>query len=200
MILTNWGYTLTDVDELPSMLSVDEFNEFTADKYKGDTRIKAEITAAESAIRNYVGWHLSGPLSCAYDGDSEDVARIIQLPSMYVTAVDALKINGADIEKDSYEWKPNGLIRLKYRTTRNEWNDIHVEYTAGLPAANMGAVKEIIANRVTHGLANSYGVTSEASGGVSVTYSSNWASYADAASIPETEKEVLAPYRLRRVF
>ena len=59
MILTTWGYTLTDVDTLPDILAEEEFNIDTANKYSGDVRIKPEIKAAESAIRNYVGWHLA---------------------------------------------------------------------------------------------------------------------------------------------
>ena len=64
----------------------------------------------------------------------------------------------------------------------------------------MGAIKELIAHRVTHALAQSYGVQSEAAGGVSVTYNATWTNNARATALPSDNKEVLAPYRLQGVF
>ena len=55
-ILTTWGYTLTEVDAVPDMLTLEEFNEFTANKYQTDGRAEPDIKAAASAIRNYCGW------------------------------------------------------------------------------------------------------------------------------------------------
>ena len=44
------------------------------------------------------------------------------------------------------------------------------------------------------------GVTSEASGGVSVTYNATWINNSRATALPDDNKEVLAPYRLQGVF
>ena len=55
-------------------------------------------------------------------------------------------------------------------------------------------------HRVTHALANSYGIQSESSGGVSVTYSANWINNSRATALADDNKEVLEPYRLRGVF
>ena len=55
-LLTTWGYTITDgIEELPPMLSVEDFNAMTANKYAGNTRIEPNIAAASLAIRNYCG-------------------------------------------------------------------------------------------------------------------------------------------------
>ena len=56
-LLTTWGYSINDVDEIPNMLGADEYDEFTADKFSGDVRTTPNIGAACSAIRNYCGWH-----------------------------------------------------------------------------------------------------------------------------------------------
>jgi hypothetical protein len=64
----------------------------------------------------------------------------------------------------------------------------------------MMPIKDIIAHRVTHALANSYGVSSEAAGGVSVTYNANWINSSRATALPTDNKEVLEPYKLTGVF
>ena len=58
MVLTSWGYTLTGIDNLPDMLTAEEFNKFTARKYMTDGRVESNIKAAGMAIRNYCGWHV----------------------------------------------------------------------------------------------------------------------------------------------
>ncbi len=200
MIPTNWNYTLTDATTLDSLVSEFVFNTMTADKYEGDNRIGSMLESASAAIRNYCGWHLYPSLDCEYQGDSEDTARIIQLPARYVTAVSSVMVDGVELGASDYAWKTNGLIRLGQRVCSSGWNDITVEYTAGLPDELMGAINELVTHRVTHALAQSYGVQSEAAGGVSITYSANWINGARATALPDDNKEVLEPYRLQGVF
>jgi hypothetical protein len=64
----------------------------------------------------------------------------------------------------------------------------------------MNGIKELIAHRATHAAASSNGITSEAAGGVSVTYNAGWVNSARATALPSDNKEVLAPYRLQGVF
>ena len=75
-----------------------------------------------------------------------------------------------------------------------------VDYKAGIPDALMASVKELAAHRVTHALASPNGVTSEAAGGVSITYNAAWVNSARASALPDDDKEVLAPYRIQGVF
>lgn len=200
MTPTNWNYTLTTETSLDSLVSEFIFNTMTANKYEGDQRIGQMIEAASAAVRNYCGWHLYPSLDCEYQGDSEDTARIIQLPARYVTAVSSVNVDGVELGASDYAWKTNGLIRLGQRVCSSGWNDITVEYTAGLPEELMGAINELVVHRVTHALAQSYGVQSEAAGGVSITYSANWINGARATALPDDNKEVLEPYRLQGVF
>ena len=60
MILTTWGFTLTGGDTLPDILTEDEFNIMTAEKFAGDIRIASELKASQSGIRSFVGWDLAG--------------------------------------------------------------------------------------------------------------------------------------------
>jgi len=205
-LITNWGYTLTELSELPAMLDEETFNEMTAGKYAGDERIASNIQAAESAIRNYCGWHLYTATGCQlattlFDKRITAVGNgyLIQLPARYVSAVSSVSIAG--VEYTTFVLETNGIMRLfDVPTCLPPYSAVVVTYTAGLPDALMMPIKDIIAHRVTHALANSYGVMSEAAGGVSVTYNANWINSSRATALPSDNKEVLEPYKLTGVF
>jgi hypothetical protein len=204
MILTTWNYTLTDVDEMPSLLTVEEFNSMTAGRYPGDVRISPMISAAESAIREYCGWHIADnqPCQASFLGRDKAVSKtscdiLVQLPATYVTEVTSVTINGTEV--NYFDITTDGLLWI-YDSWVSRHDKIVVNYSSGLPETLMGGIKELICHRVTHALAQSYGIQSEAAGGVSVTYSANWINSARATALPEDNKEVLSPYRLRRVF
>ena len=204
MILTTWNYTLTDVDEMPKLLTAEEFNSMTAGRYPGDVRIDPMISAAESAIREYCGWHLADnqPCQATFLGRDKAVSKtscdiLVQLPATYVTEVTSVTINGTEV--NYFDITTDGLLWI-YDSWVSRHDKIVVNYSSGLPEVLMGGIKELICHRVTHALAQSYGIQSEAAGGVSVTYSANWINSARATALPEDNKEVLSPYRLRRVF
>lgn len=205
-LITNWGYTLTELSELPAMLDEETFNEMTAEKYAGDQRIDSNIQAAESAIRNYCGWHLYPATECQlattlFDRRITAVegGYLIQLPARFVSAVSSVSIAGVDYT--TFVLETNGILRL-YDVAR--WlppqSAVLINYTAGLPDEFMDSIKDIIAHRVTHALANSYGVMSEAAGGVSVTYNANWINSSRATALPSDNKEVLGPFKVTGVF
>lgn len=208
-LLTTWGYTITDAEALADMLSPEEFNTLTANKYAGDTRIPQNIAAACLAIRNYCGWHVYPQQACSFSerllmGNGRikraGADYLIQLPAALVPSVSSVLIDGEPWT--DYAAEPNGLLRLfdvyDRRLTRK--TEIAVEYAAGIPEMLMDAIKELIAHRVTHALASSAGVQSETAGGVSVTYSANWINSSRATALADDNKEVLAPYRVRGVF
>ena len=208
-LLTNWGYMLPDLESLPDMLSENEFDVFSANKYAGDRRIPAEIRAACSAIREYVGWHLYPSAMCRMeeyilhqDGRVKRSGNdlIIQLPAKFVTGITSVTIGEG--ETTDYAMSQNGILHV---FDVNPWmlsrkTKITVVYTAGLDIKMMDGIQELIAHRVTHALASSNGITSEAAGGVSVTYNANWINSARATALPDDNKEVLAPFVVRGVF
>ena len=208
-LLTMWGYTITDADALPTMLSEVEFNTLTANKYAGDTRIPGNLSAASEAIREYCGWHIYPAQACSFserllygNGRIKRAGAdfLVQLPAAYVTAVTAVTIGGNAWTDFAIE--PNGLLRLfdVHDHTITRKTEIAVTYTAGVPNGMMAAVKELLAHRVTHALASSAGIQSETAGGVSVTYSANWINSARSTALADDNKEVLSPFKLREVF
>ena len=207
-LLTNWGYAVTNVDALPEMLEGIEYDQFTADKYAGDKRTHSNIMAAESAIRNYCGWHIFPELDCRLDTTFFDrrvtiAGRyiMIQLPATYVTAVKSIQIAGVAYD-ETFVLDNNGILRI-YDVNMcaiREYSKIVVEYTAGIPEELAAGLKELIAHRVTHAMASTSGVQSETAGGVSVTYNAAWTNNSRATALADDNKEVLAPYKVRGVF
>lgn len=204
MILTNWGYSLVDANALPRMLSVDEFDVLTGNKFSGDIRIANTIAAVEASIRNFVGWHLAGNEKCsvefnALDGHIIRTGRdiIVQLPTKYLTAVEEVKIN--DTVFEDYMYKTSGTVRLFDAGYLSRRSTISVVYHSGINEGLIEGVKELITNRVTRAITQPMGVQSEASGGISITYSASWVSNG-AGALVDDNREVLIPYKLAEVF
>ena len=205
--LTTWGYALTDVDALPGIMTLSEFNDITAGKYLTDGRVEHSIKAAASAIRNFCGWHIYPSLTCELKTTLYDKAVtvsdrmiLIQLPATFVSEIESITIDGAEYE--SYVLMPNGILRIFGLpwSRLKLWTPLVVRYTAGLPEGGADGLRAILADRVAHALASSDGVQSETAGGISVTYNATWANGAKATALADDSKEVLSPYRLRGVF
>jgi hypothetical protein len=205
MIPTIWGYDLASDVALEEIITSEEFDELTASKYSADIRIIPNIKAVSAAIRDYCGWHVYPSRECVieksfYDlrvsGDCDTIR--IQLPATYVSAISSVSIDGVGVT--GYNFDRSGLLRI-WDIPRGieKQTVIRVEYTAGIPDGAADAVKELAACRVTHAMANSYGVTSEASGGVSVTYNSAWANNASSGGLSQLNKESLTPYKRMEV-
>lgn len=207
-VLTQWGYTITDRNSVPMMMDADCFELYTGGKFSRESqdRIEAEIGAACAAIRNYVGWHLYPSAACEVNMTMQDrrVTRVgcdmlVQLPAKFVTDVESVTIGGVEHE---FTFETNGLLRI-YDVTYaglKRYSKVVVTYTAGLTEELMAPIEELIAHRVTHSIAVPAGITSEASGGVSVTYNANWINNARATALPGDNKEMLTPYRVQGVF
>lgn len=207
MMQTIWGYTITDADALEPMLSVADFNALTANKYAGDARIEPNLKAACAAIRNWCGWHLYPAQACSMTerllAGNGRVKRtgadlLIQLPATFASVPASVTIDGVPF--DDYDIEPNGILRLFDVGPISRKAQVTATYTAGVSDGMMDGIKELIAGRVNHALAQPYGVQSESAGGVSVTYSASWAASASASALPDDNKEVLAPFKVRGVF
>lgn len=217
MILTNWGYKITDLDTLPGLVSGEEFDEYTAGKFGNDERITPNLMAASGAVRNYCGWHVYPSTVCEIAHPLHDYSFIrsgsdiiVQLPARYVSAVSKVLLNAVYDEETHtwsgdqcrYHFEPNGLLTLydAFPSQYARYCLLMVEYTAGLPDDLMSAIKELIAQKATHALASPNGISSETSGGVTISYSSGWVNSAKATALADDAKETLTAYRVGGVF
>lgn len=207
-ILTPWGYSLPDADEIPGMMTLTEFNAMTAEKYLDDTRVEPDIKAATAAIRNFCGWHVYPSQACQLNTTLYDKAvtisdrvLLIQLPATFVSAIESIQIGEETID-GTFVLMPNGVLRVfgLSWSRLTLWTPVVVKYTAGLPESAADGIKELVAQRVTHALASPEGIQSETTGGVSITYNASWINNSRATALADDNKEVLSPYRLRGVF
>lgn len=196
-LLTNWGYSIENTETLPDILTTAEFNALTGNKFINDTRVAPLLASAQMTVRNFCGWHLYPSLTCKFEADTINVSRCIQLPSRFVSGVESVTVKGEPVL--DYHVKTNGLVLLDGSVLGRSWNDVVVKFISGLGASQIGALKEILAGRIANALTNSYGVQSESAGGVSITYSLNWASHASAASITDPLIAALMPYKVQEV-
>ena len=201
-LLTNWGYTLVNASALPVALTDAEFNTYTGGKYTGDARINPGIKAATLALQNYCGWHLFGAEACKISWTIKNRGIIItgrdlliQLPARMITGITSVTINGE--ATTDFTFQPNGLLTVYDVSISSRKDLIEVVYTAGVTSSD--ALKELVADMVTLKLAKSYGVTSEAAGGVSITYNSSWTN-GSYDRVLENNAALLHPYRLEGVF
>lgn len=214
MIETIWGYKLTNAESLSDFLTVTEFNIFTGQKFVGDVRIEPNIKSATNSIRNYCGWHIYPNLECEMNYRVLDLRDcfigsdlLIQLPATFVTEISSILLNPVYEDDEwtgealtDYDIDKSGLLRIYDVGYIDRKARIRVAYKAGLDNSQMDVLKELTAHRVTHAVSSSYGVMSEAAGGVSVTYNASWAGNTRSSALPDDNKEVLNAYRCKGVF
>ena len=216
---TPWGYII-DTETLPDFITPEEFNSFTGNKFAGDVRITANIPSATAAIRNYCGWHISPNVPCGMAYAVRDLKDafvgqdlLIQLPATYVTSIEKIVLDavwdtdsetwtGETID-DSSRWDLNGingLVRVYDVGARDRKSKIFVKYNAGLPTNyQLGAIKELTANRVARAVVDTYGVNSESAGGVSISYNAAYLGHGSAA-LSNDARETLDTYRVKGVY
>ena len=213
--LSPWGYII-DSETFPDFIDEMEFNLFTNNKFSDDTRVVKTIPSASEAIRNYCGWHVAPSLTCGMVYNVRDLRDafvgpdlLVQLPATYVTGIQKIVLNAVlnpstgfyeGDEINDYEiGMGTGLLRIYDVKNLDRKSRIFIKYTAGFTTAP-SAIKELTADRVSHAVTNPFGVSSEAAGGVSVSYSGAWAGSANSSSLPSDSREILEAYKLKGVF
>ena len=214
MIDTTWGYKLTTANSFTDFLTVQEFNTFTANKFTGDVRIESNIKSATRSIQNYCGWHIYPNLECEMVYRVLDLRDcfvgsdlLIQLPSTYVTEVTSVLLNAkmednqwtGDATTD-FDIEKSGILRIYDVDNIDRRSKIRIVFKSGIDSTQMDVLKELTAHRVTHAVSSTYGVMSEAAGGVSVSYNATWAGNTRSTALPDDNKEVLNSYRVKGVF
>ena len=189
-MLTPWGY---EVDELPDLITVSDFNAATNNRYAGDARIEPAIAAASAAIRAYCGWHVAPALDCSITLDGE--AGDIWLPTNALASVTSAKVGGEDVTVTGSNRR--GRVRLSSKTCG--LGNVEVGYTAGYDVAACPDLMGVVVQRVMASVAmTTYGVSQETAGGVSISYSGSALSDLGSAFLPDSVKAALSTYRLVR--
>ena len=189
-MLTPWGY---EVDELPDLITVSDFNAATNDRYAGDARIEPAIAAASADIRAWCGWHVAPVLDCSItlDGESGD----IWLPTNALASVTSATVGGEDVTVTGSNRR--GRVRLAHKTCG--LGNVAIDYVAGYDVAACPDLMGVVVQRVMASVAmTTYGVSQETAGGVSISYSGSALSDLGSAFLPDSVKAALSTYRLVR--
>ena len=189
-MLTPWGY---EVDELPDLITVSDFNAATNNRYAGDARIEPAIASASAAIRAWCGWHVAPVLDCTITLDGE--AGDIWLPTNALASVTSAKVGGEDVTVIGSNRR--GRVRLAHKACG--LGNVEVGYVAGYDVAACPDLMGVVVQRVMASVAmTTYGVSQETAGGVSVSYSGSALSDLGSAFLPDSVKAALSTYRLVR--
>lgn len=208
-LVTPWGYAMTNGVDIPRLVSAEGFNELTAGKYANDARTEPIIEAACMGVRGHCGWHVYPSAECTFSErllagngrlkrSGTDI--LIQLPAAYVTAISSVTVDGA--ETTDFDFETNGLVRIfnVYTFSVTRKTIISVEYTAGIPDALMGGIRELVVSRATRALTATNGVSSESAGGVTISYNGQWINSGGAGSLQPADAGILEPFVARGVF
>lgn len=189
-MLTPWGY---EVDELPDLITVSDFNAATNNRYAGDARIEPAIASASAAIRAWCGWHVAPVLDCSITLDGE--AGDIWLPTNALASVTSAKVGGEDVTVTGSNCR--GRVRLAHKTCG--LGNVAIDYVAGYDVAACPDLMGVVVQRVMASVAmTTYGVSQETAGGVSISYSGSALSDLGSAFLPDSVKAALSTYRLVR--
>ena len=189
-MLTPWGY---EVDELPDLITVSDFNAATNNRYAGDARIEPAIASASAAIRAWCGWHVAPVLDCSITLDGE--AGDIWLPTNALASVTSAKVGGEDVTVTGSNRR--GRVRLEHKTCG--LGNVAIDYVAGYDVSACPDLMGVVVQRVMASVAmTTYGVSQETAGGVSISYSGSALSDLGSAFLPDSVKAALSTYRLVR--
>ena len=189
-MLTPWGY---EVDELPDLITVSDFNAATNNRYAGDARIEPAIASASAAIRAWCGWHVAPVLDCSITLDGE--AGDIWLPTNALASVTSAKVGGEDVNVTGSNRR--GRVRLAQKTCG--LGNVAIDYVAGYDVSACPDLMGVVVQRVMASVAmTTYGVSQETAGGVSISYSGSALSDLGSAFLPDSVKAALSTYRLVR--
>lgn len=207
MIQTSWGYTLLDADDMPEILTQEEFNSMTANKYALDSRVLSAIKSVTAAVRNYCGWHIAGSQRCelVLNVQNLHITRkysdmIIQLPYRFVSDVEKVIFNATKEDDewvgDEYEFDftYNGKLTVYDAEVCSRKSKVVIIATVGL--TDTDAIKGLIASKVGHILSGTFGVQSESAGGLSISYSTSFVNGAKPTSLMTDDKELLNSYKI----
>ena len=134
------------------LLSLDQLTELSDDREK---LAQLRLDAVIQDIRDYCGWHIAPSLTetLTLDGPGR---RTLLLPSLYVTAVDEVTVDGTAVPATEFEWSDRGMLRRRCGIWPDRWRGITVTLTHGYPAAPAG-VLGVIADVVSDALAVTLG-------------------------------------------
>lgn len=149
------------------------------------------VDAASRAIRDYCGWHVAPVITQTLTLDGSG-GRKLFLPTMHLTAVDDLRVEGELVE--GFRFSEAGWIALHGGVFPDFERSVQVTITHGFDYSD--AVAQVVNGVVARArMAPTGNVVSQRAGTQSVTFATSGGEVTGFGLL-RSEKELLAPYRL----
>lgn len=159
----------------------------------GDPRSEPLLEGASAGIRRYCGWHISPSKTETLTLDGSG-GRLIQLPTLHVTAVVSVKEDGEVLDPDCYEWSATGELRRLHRWWSNRYRSLEVQFTHGYN--EVPDLKQIVLQVCAAAVASPMGATVERAGQVSVQWGSTAPGVAGGMTFQPRDLEIINQYKL----
>lgn len=161
------------------------------------TATEAErLDQAEALVRGFCRWHIAPSREEQTLTVRTRGQRDIFLPSLYVTAIDSVTEDGADLIATDYEWiAPSSILR---RSDGALWGldaEVVVTFTHGYAdvPAEVTAVVQAVAQRA---IQNPGSVLREQAGPFGASWSLTGPNQSGSLALLDSEKDALRPYRI----
>lgn len=181
---------------MASFASPTELSVYTQGKISSsDPRSQPVLDAISQAIRKYCGWHIA-PVqedTLVIDG-AESV--VLSLPTLHVTEVDSVSIDGTEVDSADFEWSALGELKLKdYPYCWPEgYRNIEVTFTHGF--SEYEDVKQVVLQVAAGALASPMGATREQAGSVSISWALTGAGTSGGVSFLGRDYSILDKYKI----
>ena len=194
-MLTPWGYeiVLAQGQAMPDLMTVEQFNAATGNRFASNDSLSIAIAAASSAIRNHCGWHVAPALTCKVK--TWGGGAYLFTPWMAMSAVSSVTQNGVALDSSAYDWKSNGVIRRTdgFFFADFPWNTIEVTATAGYETIDP-LLQQVIVQLVGNALAAPLGVREEHAGNVGITYNQTGSGMTGGVTLTARDEALLEAY------
>lgn len=180
-LMTRWGYVV-DADELPPVLTVDEFDAVGGSELASTDAAKAAaLAAASQAIRDYCGWHVSPRLKCTFEVDADSSAT---LPVM---GVDPSTVEFGEVEERTQEVMSCGVLLRR---------PVRVQSLTCYAGTDSDAIKQVCAQLATNHLVATAGLREEHIGTAGATYNQTDNGVSGGIRLLASDRELLDPYHI----
>lgn len=146
---------------------------------------------AEALVAAFCRWHIAPSIDVTLTLDGSGTSMLV-LPSLHVTAVGSVTVEGVALEAGSYRWSEAGLLVRVAGRFPCKPRSVEVAFTHGYDTmpADVQAVIDAVAARVLSTPAT--GVTQQAAGPFSLRLA---AGYDGGLGLLSSEQAILARYR-----
>ena len=190
---------MTGPEPLPPLATKEQYEAMTGTA--APANIDDLLNAASAGIRRYCGWHIAPNLSDLRVLDATG-GRTLVLPTLRLNQIESLsEVFGSTIIEfnpttDLIYSRTGRVQKANYGYWGNGLANIRVKMMHGFDLADVADLSQLILSTVARSVANPYGYTSQAVGGVTLSMGS--AGSGSGVSFTDTQAYLLDSYRLER--